>query len=470
MAMKKFSITLSMFALLLFVSNADVLPSIFALRGVDNRNSERFREGSNAQQHTNGNNSPSGGNNSLNDSEQLSASATWFDNLPDAFLVFVLFGALWIISLIFHSIHFIKAKNNGQWLQGLSRQFQRMQSDNTPRTTANHEIPKNLALSNQQIEQQLYEHYQNIDRLSTAFDSVLRRLDTAEVSITKAVSALVFTTQSAGKERIQEAQRRAAADLSDSDRAAFVRKIEHYNILFSANADRMQPLLQQFSTLNERARQQFDLPSELLEQIQNLQDELEQLEVWRRETTDRIEALRRGSFDERLALFKQREQQLRANLDEGKISIAEYTVGYNRMAQECFPMHDVFDVATLAEYENDLKKITDRMPDYLMDWFDNLFQVWLKATGVNSGVAVTLNQIKQQAREALGTFDIQPEELQIGQTLFDRRLHEPALIAQSVQYPANTVIGVEQCGFRRITTGEALRRPRVIVAGSGAGW
>jgi molecular chaperone GrpE (heat shock protein) len=75
-----------------------------------------------------------------------------------------------------------------------------------------------------------------------------------------------------------------------------------------------------------------------------------------------------------------------------------------------------------------------------------------------------LVQIQGLAREILGKFDIQPEEIQVGRTSYDRRLHEATLARQSLQFPINTVIEVLRCGFRRMSTGEVLRRPQVVVA------
>jgi molecular chaperone GrpE (heat shock protein) len=109
-----------------------------------------------------------------------------------------------------------------------------------------------------------------------------------------------------------------------------------------------------------------------------------------------------------------------------------------------------------------------------MDWYNDLFQLHSQLgqgqrSQIEAETAIELAKIQNAAREALGKFDIQPEAIQVGQTSFDRRLHDATLIRQSAQFPINTVVEVHRCGFRRMSTGEALRRPQVVVAGAAAG-
>ena len=119
----------------------------------------------------------------------------------------------------------------------------------------------------------------------------------------------------------------------------------------------------------------------------------------------------------------------------------------------------------------DLRQIAADVPDYLMDWFDKLFQLQSQtrasAAQVDSETISELSLIQQLMRDALNKFDIQPEEIKLGQTSFDSRLYDATLVTQTTQFPVNTVVEVNHCGFRKLSTGEVLRRPKVVVSGMG---
>jgi hypothetical protein len=196
-----------------------------------------------------------------------------------------------------------------------------------------------------------------------------------------------------------------------------------------------------------------------------------QFDKWKTRAGDRIEALMRGSVSDRRARFAEEKNHLAGSLNMKEISVTDYVKGCRQLSRELFKPST--DELPLAEFEGILSGLSSGAADRLMNWYDDFFQLHSQAIASQSSIdeetARELARIRRTARDTLLRFDIQPEEIQPGQTSFDHRLHEAAVVTQSSQFPANTVIGVQQCGFRRASSGEVLRRPKVVVARVGAG-
>jgi molecular chaperone GrpE (heat shock protein) len=402
-------------------------------------------------------------------------------SLLNTLIIFVFGAALFLISLIFHVFHILSTKRTNERVGALNKSIQRLQYDlqtSLPLTaepsrsneTLAQQISQQLSQQiNQKMDLHIGEQKQNLLNLSSQLAQVNQRLNGTEMDIASATKAIILNTQLASKARIQEANHESNGNLRETDRSLAIQNLERYRDTLTANANRLEPLTQEIRALSERLNPRFDLPAELVSQVQTLYQDIQQFDIWSEEAGKQVESLQRGSFNDRLSRFKDQERALEETFNRREVSVVDYIATHRNLLQQCFPQGKTTNAESIEEYEQDWKRIVTSAPDYLMDWFDDLFQLHIQASSVDTETAVALHQIKRQAREAFGKFDIQPEEVQIGQTMFDRRIHEAAVITQSAQFPANTVIGVEQCGFRRLTTGEALRRPKVIVAGAGAG-
>jgi hypothetical protein len=226
------------------------------------------------------------------------------------------------------------------------------------------------------------------------------------------------------------------------------------------------------TALAKRLGEQPNRSSEVEDRVRGLLRDLLQFEDWHANASERLASLQQGSAASRSSAFSGQQSGLVEQLNAGAISIVDYVKGYRELMDKHFPAvrGNLQDSMAPAEHESEFKELTAAVPDYLMNWFDKLFQLQSQTAQVSIGVQTEaeLTQIQQTARDVLGKFDIQPDEIQIGLTTFDRRLHDAALITQSPQFSANSVIGVQQCGFRKLSTGDVLRRPKVIVAGVGA--
>ena len=268
----------------------------------------------------------------------------------------------------------------------------------------------------------------------------------------------------------------AGGQIAEADRALAIKIVERYKEISTANVNRIKPLTEAVAGLVERQKERRDAPAELVSRAESLHADIQKFDRWNSDLNDRLASLQRGSFPDRYAAFKAKQSQLADRINNGASSIYDYVSGYRELLDHYFPDGASDNSVSLppSEHEADLKKMVAAVPDYLMDWFDRLYQLQSQvaaseAQGSRGDGQTTaqLAQIQKLAREVLGKFDVQPEEIQVGQTSYDRRLHDAALITQSSQFPANTVIGIHQCGFRKASTGEVLRRPKVVVAGVG---
>lgn len=301
------------------------------------------------------------------------------------------------------------------------------------------------------------------------FQRLEDRVRETRASLAETSQAIAAMANWAGEGAVERALG-SSDELSDIERAQAIRIIERHLDPVSANAARLRSLAQEMDAFEERIRQRTWLPAEFSSRIRSLSQEIAQFEKWKDVAVSQLDSLRCGSMSERRRKFIEEKNRLAGSLNTGEISTTDYVKGCRRLTRELFS-EAKGDKIPIAELEQKLAGLAVGASDLLMDWYDDLFQLAHAAaqSPIDSETAEELARIRRMAKDTLLKFDIQPEEIQPGTTSFDHRLHEAAVVTQSSRFPANTVIGVQQCGFRRVSNAEVLRRPKVIVARVGAG-
>lgn len=384
-------------------------------------------------------------------------------------IVLLIAGALLLAALGLHGLHLMNETRFRQELAAIHANLQRLSSANLGANAGQQGAVENLS-------EQLTRQNQTLGTVSTQIEELRRRLASFDQKSVDTSKAVAMAAHWMGQAQIDEALQNAGGQMAETDRAQAIKIVERYREISNANVNRVKPLTEAVAGLVERQKERRDAPAELISRAESLQNDIQQFDRWNSDLSDRLASLQRGSFPDRYAAFKTKQGQLAERINNGATPIHEYVNGYRELLDHYFPGGASDNSISIppAEQEADLKKMVSSVPDYLMDWFDKLYQLQSQvaaseAQGAkpDSQTAAQLAQIQKVSREVLGKFDIQPEEIQVGQTSYDRRLHDAALITQSSQFPANTVIGIHQCGFRKASTGEVLRRPKVVVAGVG---
>ncbi|HWP44358.1 MAG TPA: nucleotide exchange factor GrpE [Blastocatellia bacterium] len=318
---------------------------------------------------------------------------------------------------------------------------------------------------------------QAFDRLAVQMEEMDRYLAATRDEIAESAAAAGLIAHWIGQIRLQDAKARADDHMSDSERAHAIQALSRCKEVAGANLSRLKPLAQAISAFADCVKSRPHMPAEVASRLEDLDNDIKQFGKWYADLTARLDLLQRGSFSERYMAFEVEQKRLDALAQAGTIPVSEYIEEYRDLLERHFPYpsRDRTYTPAYSEQEAELRKMIADVPEYLMNWFDRFYQLQTQATAsqtpggaAEAQTAAEFLKVQRVARETLGKFDIQPEEIQVGQTSFDRRLHEAALITQTPKYPANTVIAVHSCGFRRVSTGEVLRRPKVVVAGVGA--
>jgi molecular chaperone GrpE (heat shock protein) len=377
-----------------------------------------------------------------------------------------------LLALGLHVAQVFLQMQTRQRVMGLQSRIQRLSS-----TMLSAEPRSGKASAAGNSAEQLGQQRQQYQQISAQLEQIEKRLAENGELMTETVEAVTVSAQWMGQSQIDGVINRIGDQTGEADSAQTIRILGRYKEVFSFNVERVRPLCEAMRSFIESAKTRPYLPAELTGRAQALYHDIQQVDRWHTDVTGRLDSLQRGSLADRLSTLRSQHGKLAQQFYSGTISIADYVRDYQQSFERHLPKDAEESSIKLspAEYEAELKRTLTGMPDYLMNWFDDLFQLLSQVTSaqasdslVDAQTAAELNLIKKIARDVLVKFDVQPEEIQIGQTSYDRRLHDAELIAQSAQFPANTVIGVNQCGFRKVSTGEVLRRPRVIVAGVGA--
>ncbi|HEX5708918.1 MAG TPA: nucleotide exchange factor GrpE [Pyrinomonadaceae bacterium] len=330
----------------------------------------------------------------------------------------------------------------------------------------------------EQLSKQLRDQQQAINLLTTQVGTIENRAAAGEKRATDSIEAVEQVTRWLTRMHMRGAEGDVYED--EAERAAALAALERHNERLHANATVVEPLTQAIASLVDTLEARPSSSPELLARVQRLYHDIGQFDQWAVTCDAQLGALRRGSMDERRVKFHSEQRQLDEQLRAGRVSVAQYINQFSRMLEQHFPpganngvASAQTPVASLSEEQ--LTQYVEGAPEYLMDWFSTFSQLQSQAqaaqvsgAGVDSETLDALATVQRAAREVLSRFDIQPEEIYVGRTTYDRHLHDAAMIRQTSQFPVNTVIEVHRAGFRRVSTGEVLRRPQVIVAGSGA--
>lgn len=238
------------------------------------------------------------------------------------------------------------------------------------------------------------------------------------------------------------------------------------------SAARVAPLAERMGRLVEAVSERPQVSQELKDKLRGFLRDVEWFGRREGEIRQRVAALRGASAGSRYQEFLGEQETLRARFGEGELTAAQFEAAY----RESFNSHfsQVAADGAAAADDAELGRGLPRVEDQLMDWFSNFSQLVSRVRGSNAAGSVDGDTVEEMhdalnvAREVLIRFDIQPEEIEIGKTVYDPRVHQLVLARQST-YPAHTVVDVQQSGFRRVRDGETLRRPQVVVAQASEG-
>lgn len=380
-----------------------------------------------------------------------------------------LIALLLLIALALHLFHLLRLSSLNHFVTRLAASHAALgQATKGDRGQVNNTGVEKLA-------GELDRHGQVLIQLSNRLNQVDGRVTASSAQVEDALQAITLTASWMGQSQLSAAFAADGESISDSERASAISMLERYREPLRQNANRVEAVSQALAELVDLIGGRAYASSDLSSRVQSLFQEIHRFERWHTEVADELKSLQLGSFGQRNYLFQLGQDRLKDQVNQGSLSVAQMVQKSRELMQDHFPEpahRPVKENLALADREANLKKIRDGACDYLMDWYNNLFQFQHQLeqgqrSAAEAELAVELSRIQHLAREALNKFDVQPEAIQIGQTKYDRRLHEAILVRQS-QFPLNTVIDIHECGFRKMSTGEALRRPQVIVAGSGA--
>jgi hypothetical protein len=386
-------------------------------------------------------------------------------------LLFGLVGFLILLALGLHLLHLLRVRSLNHDIDDLLIAQQSLASSH--RTSA----PMNKNAPDAKLVEQFNQQAQRLNELVDRFNQVENRLTTNDSQVGDAVQAVGLTANWIGQTQLQEAFAPNGGSLSDRERAATAAMLDGYREPLRLNASRVEPVALAVAELLDSLEGRAYSPPELVARVRRLYDDIGRFDQWHKDASDQLASLRRGSFAQRSSLLQADQEHLFEEVRNGSISVSQMVRQSRSLIEKYFPespARSADETLSLGERESSLKKVLSEAPDYLMDWYDDLFQLQSQLcqeqrSQIEAETVTQLAKIQNAAREALGKFDIQPEAIQVGQTSFDRRLHDAALVRQSVQFPINTVVEVHRSGFRRMSTGEVLRRPQVVVAGASAG-
>jgi GrpE protein len=374
-----------------------------------------------------------------------------------------------LLALVLHLVHVLR-------VGGLNRDFDQLaMRQQSLGNTARGPVPPSNSLKVDKLAEQLNHQAQSLAQFSTRFNQIENRFTINDSQLRDAVHAVTLTASWIGQAQLREAFAAGGGNVSESERAATMALLERYQEPLRLNAGRVGPVAQGFTEAVERLERRANTSPELIARLQSLSEDIGRFGQWHKDVSDELTSLQRGSFSQRNAGLQADQERLFDQVNSGSLSTVQMVKKSRALLDHYFPETPAESPdhgQPLPERETSLKKRVADAPDYLMNWYDTLFQLQSQIGGsaqrsaVEAETASDLSRIQQIARDALGKFDIQPEAIQIGQTSYDRRLHEAALVRQAPQFPVNTVIEVHKCGFRKMSTGEVLRMPQVVVAGA----
>lgn len=380
-----------------------------------------------------------------------------------------LIALLLIIALMLHLVHFFRLSSLNNFVARLAKSHAALgQATKGERSPVN-----NIAV--EKLVAELDRQNQLLNQFSSRLSQVDGRLTVNDNQFEDAAHAITLAANWIGESQLKTASAAGGGNISDSERASTIAMLERYREPLRQNASRVEAVSQAFGELVRAIGGRAYVSVDLSNRVQTLFQGIHRFERWHAEVAEELDSLQLGSVGQRSYLFQLGQDRLKEQVNQGSLSVAQMVQKSRELMENYFPARahqPVKATPAPADREANLRKIVDGACDYLMDWYNSLFQFQHQLeqgqrSAAEAELAAELSRVQLLAREALNKFDVQPEAIQIGQTQYDRRLHEAILVRQS-QFPLNTVIEIHECGFRKMSTGEALRRPQVIVAGAGA--
>lgn len=326
-----------------------------------------------------------------------------------------------------------------------------------------------IRVENQQlnVENQInaYERMQqDLALLTTKVENAHQQSNDSMRSAADIISAIVYTCDWT----IQTiAHDTVITDISSSEVQNLLSKLRLQVENLETNAQRVQPIVDQLRAACNWMLERGLLTKAMSQHTSRLMDKLTVFTRLESALREKIMLIEEVSPSQKLDELHIQQKLLREDLQAQKISVSEYVQKYMSLSADAMSLLKVGrNEAKLALNDNNnYEEIATSTPDLLMDWLDDFFQFYLQIAD-NSELKQHLAAVLKIAKDSIDKFNIQMEEVQVGVTLFDRRVHDMALTMTSTQHRTNTIIGLQRCGFRRKSTGEVLRRPQVIVAAS----
>ncbi|HEV2706440.1 MAG TPA: thioredoxin family protein [Pyrinomonadaceae bacterium] len=409
------------------------------------------------------------------DQSKLPMAITNSQSLMDSWWAFPLVGFLLLTSIGLGVANFLLIKDGQTRLrQDLSRVAQKANAAATAAATSSTVPPPQRQAASasdgeltrlaQQLQQQQQTLQKQLTQVQTQLDGSEKRTAASIQAAIEQLSNWIARTQLRG----------AQLNGDDGDMQTTAALLTQYQEPLHQNAARVEPLTTVVGDLAHHLQTRSTVAPGLISRVQKLYQEIGQFEQWAQTVDAQLEALRRGSTDERQTRVQTGLRTLKGQLQAEQATLADYVRGYSRLLEENFPVGVRAAEAAPAVDPEQLKRFVEGTPDFLMDWFSDFSQlqsqVWAaQATdaSIDSETLDAFARIQRTARDVLNSFDIQPEEIQVGQTLYDRNLHDFSMPRQGTPYPPQTIVEVQRAGFRRLSSGEVLRRPQVVVASSG---
>ena len=376
-----------------------------------------------------------------------------------------------VLAVVLHLLHVVRVGSLNRDLDQLAM------AQRSLGTTMRAPAPPGNSLKVDNLAEQVNQQGQSLAQLGNRLNQIDSRFTVNDSQLRDAVHAVTLTANWIGQAQLREAFAAGGGNLSESERAATIALLERYQEPLRLNAGRVSPVAIGLTEAVERLEGRANSSPELIARLQSLSEDIGRFGQWHKEVSDELTSLQRGSFSQRSAGLQADQERLFDQVNSGSLTTVQMVKKSRALLDHYFPetqAQSAEQEQPLPEREVSLKKRVADAPDYLMNWYDTLFQLLCQIgasaqrSAVEAEIAGDLSRIQQIAGDALGKFDIQPEAIQIGQTSYDRRLHEAALVRQAPQFPVNTVIEVHKCGFRKMSTGEVLRMPHVVVAGAAA--
>jgi len=407
--------------------------------------------------------SPTDSSASRTDHGPVSESGSWTTNpfvvAPIALVI--------LIALALHFVHISTESKLKQQLSSLGAELQRVSVANRGSSSTNRNAVESLS-------EAVERHEQTLVAIGSRITELDNRAMSTHSEVAQNVDATRLLADWLGNWRIQDLSAQTSSRADDVDRRKSFKIVAGYKEAFAENAKRVLEARDALDRLVAFLNSHPHRATDFVARVEALRQNIQEFERWDYEVGQRLRTLELVPFDQRLSAFRFERDQIAEQLTGGRISAAMYVEGNRRLVEHHFP----FDAQSHGssdpcEHEQYVRDKFDGTTDYLMDWFDRLYQLRSQAKSgayplMDAATVGELAEVYKIAEETLARFDIQPEEIDVGLTNFDRRLHDTALVMQRSNVPANTIVGVQQCGFRRLPTGDVLRRPRVIVSGAGA--